>query len=207
MNFLAHAWLATHATAGATERAALIVGGVAGDWIKGPLDRSPLPPDLRRGVALHRAIDAFADRQPAFQRSRARISPLRRRWSGVLIDMFYDHLLAAEWPQWQAPPFDVLPRFTASVYADLAARLDELPPDCRPALALMQAEDWLGCYGDAGELDAILDRMSRRTRQPNPLGSGGEELLAAKADFAADCREFLASAREFVAVWQPDAGR
>lgn len=41
MNFLAHALLAG-------DEPALIVGGVVGDWIKGPLP-GPLPPDLRRG--------------------------------------------------------------------------------------------------------------------------------------------------------------
>jgi acyl carrier protein phosphodiesterase len=206
MNFLAHAWLAAQADADAGERAALIVGGVVGDWIKGPLERVALPFDLRQGVALHRAIDRFADTQTAFMRSRARISPLRRRWSGVLIDMYYDHLLAAEWPAWHASSWrPVLPEFTTSVYEEIAARLGDLPANCRPALDLMRQEDWLGSYGDAASLAAILERMSRRTRQPNPLAAGADELLAARADFAIDCGEFLAAARDFVSRWLPNA--
>ena len=57
MNFLAHAWLAG-------ESPALVVGGVFGDWVKGPLPGT-LPADLARGVALHRAIDAFAETDSA----------------------------------------------------------------------------------------------------------------------------------------------
>ena len=53
MNFLAHAFLA-----GAKETDQ--VGGLIGDFVKGPLPAG-LPPDLASGVALHRAIDSFAD--------------------------------------------------------------------------------------------------------------------------------------------------
>ena len=80
MTFLAHALLSGDAEA---DR----VGGLMGDFIKGPLPAG-LPPDLACGVALHRAIDSFADRHPAFVASRARISPERRRVSGVLVDIF-----------------------------------------------------------------------------------------------------------------------
>ena len=78
MNFLAHALLAG-------SDPALIVGGVAGDWVKGALPAG-LPDDLARGVALHRAIDSYAELHPAFKQSRARVSPGRRRYSGVLVD-------------------------------------------------------------------------------------------------------------------------
>lgn len=89
MNFLAHALLAG-------EDPALLVGGVIGDWIKGSLP-GVLPEDIAKGVALHRAIDNFAESQPAFRRSRSRISMGRRRYAGVLVDVFYDHLLARNW--------------------------------------------------------------------------------------------------------------
>ena len=82
MNFLAHTVLA-----GADE--ADRIGGLLGDFIKGPLPAG-LPPALASGVALHRAIDGFVDRHPAFLASRARVSPLRRRVAGVLVDLFYD---------------------------------------------------------------------------------------------------------------------
>ena len=93
MNFLAHALLAG-------ESPALVVGGVVGDWIKGPLPAG-LPEDLARGVALHRAIDTFAETHPAFCASRARMSAGRRRYAGVLVDIFYDHLLARDWAQYR----------------------------------------------------------------------------------------------------------
>ncbi|MEZ5628090.1 MAG: DUF479 domain-containing protein, partial [Rhodocyclaceae bacterium] len=62
MNFLAHLWLA-----GPDE--GLRLGAVAGDFVKGALP-GDLPSDIAAGVALHRAIDVYAETHPAFQRSR-----------------------------------------------------------------------------------------------------------------------------------------
>lgn len=191
MNFLAHALLAA-------PDPSLIAGGVLGDWIKGPLARQTLTPELLRGVALHRAIDAFADRDAAFLRSRARISPARRRWSGVLVDMFYDHLLAAHWADWHDT---TLPMFTRQIYAALEKNQAAFAADIAPVARLMASEDWLGSYGSVAGLSAILERMSRRARQPNPLADGIEELLAQRANFAADFAEFMPAARVFVADW------
>lgn len=191
MNFLAHALLAA-------PDPSLIAGGVLGDWIKGPLHRQTLPAGLLRGVALHRAIDAFADREPAFLRSRARISAPRRRWSGVFIDMYYDHLLAVQWADWHDAP---LAEFTRQVYAALETHHAALPTDVAPVMRLMASEDWLGSYGSLNGLAAIFGRMSRRIRQPNPLATGTEELLAQREDFAADFAEFMPAARAFVADW------
>lgn len=200
MNFLAHAYLAA-------PDEALIAGGVIGDWIKGPLDRQPLPAGLLRGVALHRAIDAFADRNEAFLRSRARISAARRRWSGVFIDMYYDHLLAAGWDDWNDRP---LADFTAQTYLALDRQAAQLAPEVNRVMALMTSEDWLGSYASIDGLAAVLGRMGRRVRQPNPLAEGVDELIAQRAEFAADFAEFLPAAQAFVADWinraPPSAG-
>src|SRR5512146_2863292 len=111
MNFLAHALLAGDVPA-------LIVGGVVGDWIKGPLPGA-LPGDLARGVALHRAVDAFSETHPAFRRSRSRVSAERRRYAGVLVDIFYDHLLARDWAAIHRQP---LQEYCRTVYALIRER-------------------------------------------------------------------------------------
>lgn len=191
MNFLAHAYLAG-------DDDALIAGGVIGDWIKGPLERSSLPEVLLRGVALHRAIDSYADRDPAFLRSRSRISALRRRWSGVLIDMYFDHLLAAHWNAWH---HQSLADFTQRTYSALDAHQVHFDENTQATMRLMRQEDWLRSYATIEGLEAILVRMSRRARQPNPLDDGASELLAARAEFAADFADFLPAAKAFAEDW------
>ena len=193
MNFLAHALLAG-------DDPALVVGGVVGDWIKGPLPGS-LPPDLARGVALHRAIDSHAETHPAFRRSRARISPARRRYAGVLVDIFYDHLLACDWAVIHPQPFA---EYRTAVYRQLEARLADLPEHSRHGLELMASEDWLGSYSRIEGIADVLLRMARRARRPNPLAGGETEFLADPAGFHDDFIDWLADARLRAAIW--DAG-
>lgn len=194
MNFLAHAYLAA-------PDAALIAGGVLGDWVKGPLARAGLPPALARGVALHRAIDGFAEDHPAFRHSRSRVAPPRRRWSGILVDMYYDHLLAAHWSDYAETP---LADFVADVHAALTTHLPALP-NAMPAARLMIDEGWLVSYASEEGLDAILHRMSRRARQPNPLAEGIADLRAERDGLAGDCAAFMVDAREFALHWMATA--
>lgn len=190
MNFLAHALLAG-------DDPALIVGGVVGDWIKGRLPAG-LPDDLARGVALHRAIDSHADSHPAFRQSRARISPARRRYAGVLVDVFYDHLLARDWLTIYPRPLDT---FCADVYLFIEERMHDLPAASHPALRMMAREDWLASYAEIEGIADVLARMSRRARQPNPLHAGELELLADMAGFERDFESWLADTRLFCAQW------
>lgn len=191
MNFLAHAVLAG-------ENPALIVGGVVGDWIKGPLPGT-LPADLARGVALHRAIDTHAETHPAFRLSRARVSVARRRYAGVLVDIYYDHLLARDWAQHQP---GTLGARCEDIYRLLTARLDDLPEPARPLLLRMAEENWLQSYADPAGIANVLARMARRARQPNPLAGSEEELLADLDGFATDFAHWLPDAHAFVAQWR-----
>jgi acyl carrier protein phosphodiesterase len=190
MNFLAHALLAG-------DHPALVVGGVVGDWIKGPLPGS-LPDDLSKGVALHRAIDSFAETHPAFRASRNRISPTRRRYAGILVDVFYDHLLARDWLEHHEQP---LTEFSRKVYRMIDDRMRHLPEASHPALRLMASEDWLSSYADIKGITDILVRMSRRAQQPNPLAGGEQELLADIEGFGQDFDDWLRDAQRFVRQW------
>lgn len=191
LNYLAHGFLAA-------PDPALVVGGVAGDSVKGPLP-GLLPPDLASGVALHRAIGAFAETHPAFCRSRAKISAGRRRYAGVLVDIFYDHLLARDRAEFSD---EGLNAYCSGVYRQIGLRLHELPESSQGALALMAREDWLQSYRDLNGIPDVLGRMSQRARQPNPLAGGEQEFMADPLGFSNDFRCWLEDARRFAEGWQ-----
>jgi acyl carrier protein phosphodiesterase len=191
LNFLAHALLAG-------DDPALVVGGVIGDWIKGALPAG-LPDDLARGVALHRAIDSHAESHSAFCLSRSRVSPQRRRYAGVLVDIYYDHLLARDWAAHHPV---LLKDFNEGVYRRIEARQDDLPSEAQRVMRLMAREDWLSSYARMDGVADVLARMSRRARQPNPLSGGEAELLADSEGFLRDFRHWLADARDFAEQWR-----
>lgn len=215
MNFLAHALLAELPAAKdapddtADRRppggdAALLgravtlrVGGVVGDFIKGLLP-GELPADLAEGVALHRAIDSYADRHPAFARSRQRFPAAQRRWAGVIVDVFYDHLLARDWVDWHD---ESLSAFTRQVYADLARCDERLPAAAQLACRRMAAQDWLSAYASFGGLAETLARMGARVARENPLAGAETVLRADDAGFTADFAVFFTDARAFAANW------
>ena len=192
MNFLAHALLAGDAD---TDR----IGGLMGDFVKGLLPAG-LPPALASGVVLHRAIDSFADRHPAFIASRARISPERRRVGGILVDLFYDHLLARDWDR---HGYGSLDDYTARLYASLDALSQHLPDDAQEIAALMSGNDWLGSYRNIAAVGRAIDRMAiHRLRRPTSLAGGIEEFNADTNGFAADFQTFLPDAVAFAASWR-----
>lgn len=191
MNFLAHALLAASPPESR-------LGGLIGDFVKGPLDseiNAGLPPAVRAGVALHRRIDSFADAHPAFRRSRGRVGALRRRYAGVMVDVFYDHLLAVNWARFCEQP---LAAFAADCYALLERHHPVLPARLQRIRARMRDDDWLAGYRDLANLHRALDDMSRhRIARANPLTGAAHELEAALAEFEADFLEFFPAAMHF----------
>ena len=87
MNFLAHAVLAGN-------RADVIAGSAAGDFVKGVLYDNQYPKDFLFGIRLHRRIDAFSNQEPNLRISANRLPASLRRIGPPCIDMLADHFLA-----------------------------------------------------------------------------------------------------------------
>src|SRR4051812_26307099 len=105
MNYLAHLLLSENSPEAR-------IGNLMGDFVKSAsLDPNTYSAPMRRGITLHQKIDAYTDTHPVFQISRTRISAPRRRYAGILIDIFYDHFLATHWSDFSPQP---LPDFTQS---------------------------------------------------------------------------------------------
>ena len=188
MNYLAHALLA-----GPDDDYRL--GGLLGDFVKGPL--SPAPPQFSaavvQGLLLHRRIDSFADAHRAFARSRQRVSVERRRYSGIVVDMFYDHFLAAHWARFSTQPLE---SFSAAVYALLSRR--PIPDRLARILPRMCQEDWLASYREPAAVGRALDQIAvHRLKRSNTLSGAGGELVQCYAQFESDFHEFFPAAMAF----------
>lgn len=187
MNFLAHLYLA------ADDDEALL-GSLMGDFVKGPL-RGEHAPGIERALALHRRVDAFTDAHAVVARSRARIPPQRRRYAGIMVDMFYDHCLARDWPRYAALPLD---QFAQRVYRMLEVHDSRLPAGLQQMAPFMRRHDWLSSYRELQYVARALERMGERLRRGNGLLGAGEDLAAHNAGLDGDFDEFFPQLIEFV---------
>jgi len=171
------------------------LGSLLGDFVKGPLGERYRGP-VAAAITLHRRLDTFTDAHAAVQRSKSRVSAARRRYAGIMIDVFYDHFLARSWAEFHDEPLD---HFTARVYALLERRHAELPQRLQSVAPRMRARDWLGSYARIENVGRALDGIGTRLKRENRLGGSGEELCAQYAGFEADFRAFLPEVRAFAA--------
>lgn len=187
MNFLAHLFLGPQEP----QRA---LGSLLGDFVKGPLDSLQLPEQVKQGVWLHRRIDGFTDAHPMVIRSKRRVSADRRRYAGIMVDMFYDHLLAAHWSRYSDLPIG---RFTQDMYAVLLAQQTEIPDSAWPIIQRMAQQDWLTSYAELSNLHQAVNNISRRFTRVTTLPGGVAELETAYGGFEEDFLLFMPEVIEF----------
>lgn len=159
-----------------------------------------LPGEYRRGIEQHWIIDAFTDRHPIVLRSRCRLVAPYRRYGGIIIDMFYDHLLASNWERHAELP---LAEFTADFYASIQELISTLPSEVSERLARMVREDWLGSYREPDNIRLALQRIGSRFRQPIDLSGAVTTLEQARADFEGDFEQFFPQLREHLKIVGP----
>lgn len=186
MNFLAHLYLSG-------DDPEILVGNLMGDFVKGRLE-GRYPGRVRLGLELHRKIDSFAGSNEIFIRSKRRIDPVFGHYRGVLVDLFYDHFLAAEW---DAHAHVAYPGFIEYASKTVAEYWDILPERLRQRLPDLFS-DWLPSYPDVEGIARVSRRMSARMGRQNPLGEGGGELIRHYGALREDFRAFLPEAILFV---------
>lgn len=182
MNYLAHAYLSS-------DSPEMILGGILGDFVKGSFD-GRYSPEICRGIALHRQIDCFTDSHSMIRASKQMISPSRRRFAGIMIDLFCDHFLAKHWGQYSGQlslrgtgervalplPQGSLHDFSQHVYRTLLDRQEILPDRLRRMLPYMVEQNWLTSYQDISNIGRALNGISQRLKRQNTLFNSVEEL-------------------------------
>jgi acyl carrier protein phosphodiesterase len=193
MNYLAHLHLGGPAPA-------QLLGSLYGDFVKGRLD-GRYPGDIEAAIRLHRRIDVFTDTHPLILDARARFPAARRRTSGILLDLFFDHCLANTWAAYASEP---LPEFTARVYRVLADQA-HLPGHLAQIAPRMAAQDWLSSYRDFAVLPRVVASMRRRLSRPELLDDAERELERLYQPLSDDFRAFYPELMRFAAE-QRDSG-
>jgi acyl carrier protein phosphodiesterase len=134
------------------------LGNLLADFVRGA-DRERMNPAFRDGVRCHLRIDAFTDEHPIVHRSKARLDASFRRFAGILIDVYYDYLLARHWDEFCDMS---LRQFTRHFHAQALAHAPDLPEDGDWILQRMIEEDRLYSYREISGVELALRRLSNR---------------------------------------------
>jgi acyl carrier protein phosphodiesterase len=175
MNHLAHLLVARRT--GTSPSGALLADALR------HIEGDDYPADFVTGVKLHHAVDDFTDAHPAVARSRARLDASARHYRGVLVDVYYDHCLAARWARFSEEPLRL---FADATYATLSSELARPAWPEAPWVRRMIAADWLTRFGRPEGAFEALRRMTHRARRPRLLDDAARLLGAAHDGLQAD---------------------
>ncbi len=180
MNFLAHIYLSG-------EDPELKIGNFIADSVKGKKFLE-YPERIAQGITLHRKIDAYTDSHEIVKESMARLSPKYGRYSAVIVDILYDHFLAANWTRYSETPLD---KFTVDFYGLLNENYEILPQRVQNFLPYMIRDNWLLSYASISGIGNVLSGMNRRTKNRSKMNFAVIELEQYYTDFDKEFHAFF----------------
>ena len=187
MNFLAHIYLSG-------ENDHIKIGNFIADGIHGK-NFDAFPVDVQKGIRLHREIDSFTDFHPIFRQSKHRLHERYGHYSGVIMDIFYDHFLAKNFSNYSKVP---LKDFSENFYKVLDTNFSILTPRFQKILPILKEENWLLMYATIEGISHILYNMDRRTRLRSKMQFSVEELKSFYSEFETEFTLFFAEMENFV---------
>jgi acyl carrier protein phosphodiesterase len=170
------------------------LGGLMGDFVKGRIP-TDYPEKIALGLHLHRRIDSLAQNSPHTRRSRQRLDPKFGHGRGIIVDIFYDHFLAANWRDYSTSH---LTSYAADVYELLQASHQQLPHGLQQVAPRMIEYNWLVSYQHREVVGKALQRIAQRLSRPLPLAEGVDDLDAHEVSLMQDFAGFMNEAKIFV---------
>lgn len=191
MNFLAHIYLSGN-------NPCVIIGNFMADSIKG-LQYKAYDKNIQKGILLHRQIDTRTDAHPNFKSSTKRLHANYGHYSGIIVDIFYDHFLAKNWNDYSSQ--------SLSEFADINYRLFQknfkrLTPQIQYMLPHMVQNNWLYNYQFINGISDTLNGMNRRTNGKSGMHQAMRELMAYydafESDFKLVFKDLMLVSKDFI---------
>ena len=162
MNILAHCALSNF-------NKESLVGNYLGDFVRGNKAIENYSLAIQEGIRLHRRIDSYTDSHPIVIQSKRRIQPPLTRYSGILIDVFYDHFLCKHWQRFYSV---TLNDFIQQAYETLAQYEAQFPENAKVFSQRMAQHNLLLSYTKVEGIQWVLERIEQRLKRSNTLSQG-----------------------------------
>ncbi|MDA0237147.1 MAG: ACP phosphodiesterase [Proteobacteria bacterium] len=146
------------------------------------------------GIKLHRKIDLFSDQSDIFRKSCKSIKPEQRRFSRILIDMYFDHIPARHWSQLHSKK---LIDFSQHIYQVVLKDRPENTQNFRKVSRLIVEQDWFRTYTSIDGIAQQIERLGSRLKRGNALLGGAIDLVRHLNSFELDFFQFIEEAEEF----------
>jgi acyl carrier protein phosphodiesterase len=186
MNFLAHIYLS-----GDDDEVTL--GNFFADGVKGKKYLN-YPAKIQKGILLHRAIDSYTDAHPTVRQSTKRLHANYGHYSGVIVDILYDHFLAKNWLDYCDKP---LADYVDDFYEVLRSNYEILPTRTKRLMPYMIADNWLLSYASVKGISTILAQMNVRTKNKSKMNLAVLELEEFYEEFEAEFRAFFSDLKAY----------
>lgn len=186
MNFLAHIYLSNNIPL-------ISIGNFIADGIKGKAYKK-FPKNIQIGILLHREIDTFTDAHPTVRQSTKRLHQNYSHYSGVIVDILYDHFLAKNWNRYSNVPLEV---FINNFYDLLETHFELLPKRTQQMIPYMIADNWLLSYAKIEGIQKVLNGMNRRTNNISGMNQATSELITYYNEFENEFTDFFEELRLF----------
>jgi acyl carrier protein phosphodiesterase len=186
MNFLAHIYLS-----GSSDL--IKIGNFIADGVRGN-QYLTFDSQIQKGIVLHRAIDTFTDAHPLFRKCTKRLHSHYHHYSGVIVDVFFDHFLAKNW---NLHSKESLEDFVQNFYVSLTTYEMHLTEKAKMMQPYMIEQNWLLNYRSIDGIEKILTQMDRRTKNVSMMQNSVTELNLYYSEFEQDFTHFFAELKEF----------
>jgi acyl carrier protein phosphodiesterase len=165
MNYLAHLFLSPPDDLSR-------LGNIMADFLR-DVDKSILPEPVQEGIILHQRIDSFTDSHPRVRELRDLFSPQRKRFSGVVLDVVFDHFLIQHWDKYSVEDLD---DFVEGSYTSLQKHEHYMSEHMQRVIGWMIKRDWIRSYRDLSGIEWALDGLASRLKMTHGFHGSIEEV-------------------------------
>ena len=128
------------------------------------------------------------------RQSTKRLHENHGHYSGVIVDIFYDHFLAKNWEHYHHKPLN---EYVSEFYKLLETNFEVLPLKIQNMMPIMISNNWLLSYTTIAGINTILEQMSRRVKHTNNMDIACVDLEKYYKEFEQDFTIFFEELRTF----------
>ena len=180
MNYLAHIYLSGN-------NKMVTIGNFIADGIRGKKYKT-YPMEVQKGILLHRQIDTFTDAHPTVRQSTKRLHKNYGHYSGIIVDILYDHFLAKNWSKYSDVPLE---DYAENFYQILTDNIEILPQRILKMMPHLISGNWLLSYATKEGIAKVLDGMNKRTKNRSQMNLATKELDLFYNEFEAEFTSFF----------------